>query len=197
MSLNFLGGKLMDENKEIEIKAKKKKSIISKRAGEKIIEDLARNCIDSLISSGFTALDQVVDAVKDSIKMSVLGKENAKNHTVSPVSSRTNYGRYWVSKNENREKLNRDIFSRNIYEYETLEFESRSMADYCLNKLKYYISTRGYVTVGQYYQIARLPYSNVDMRWGWNNLNSVIVQQNLNRKWILIMPEAMEIEEER
>lgn len=187
----------MDENKEIEIKAKKKKSIISKRVGEKIIEDLARNCIDSLISSGFTALDQVVDAVKDSIKMSVLGKENAKNHTVSPVSSRTNYGRYWVSKNENREKLNRDIFSRNIYEYETLEFESRSMADYCLNKLKYYISTRGYVTVGQYYQIARLPYSNVDMRWGWNNLNSVIVQQNLNRKWILIMPEAMEIEEER
>lgn len=191
------------EDKKVEIKAtKKKRSLFQSEDFEKakgyLVEKAISDATGALMTFGFNMIDVLGSTAKGLLRNIIFGNtpNNTSQININQNNSNTNYGKFW------KQSINTDytrtktptIFNRNIYDYETIEFESESMADYCLNRLKYYISVRGYVTVGQMYQEANLPYSNVDLKWGWTNLNNVVIQRNLRNKWILIMPKALEIE---
>lgn len=179
---------------EREVKARKSK-INSKQIKNSLSQTFESTVTDAVVTIGFTMLDQLAEIGKNSLKQIIFG-EDAQSTPITTNSTRQNYGKYWVrSLNSNPISKPQSMYNRDIYDYETLEFDTKASAEYVLNKLRYYISMKGYVTVGQYYQFAGLPYSNVDTRWGWCNLNGVVIQQNIMRKWILVMPKALEIEE--
>lgn len=162
------------------------------------VKEYIMDNVKSGIKSGIVTFSfNMIDIFAGVLKQTISGSINT--NYISASTNTTNYDRYWKQNNKTNILQNSNqvptinMFNRSVYDYETIEFDTQAMAEYCLHKLNSYISQNHYVTVGQYYQEARIPYSNVDMQWGWNKLGNCPIQRNIRGKWIIILPKAMEI----
>ncbi len=184
---------------------KETKMVASKKSSDtqKVKDYILQKAIDDgtsmLMNFGFNMLDAVGNAIKQTIQ-SVVYKDAAPINFQSKIGNGpVNYGKYWtqpIGNQQNKTSPGTTLYHRTVHEYDNVEFETYAMAELCLHRLQYYIAQDGKVTVGQYYQEARLPYTNVDLKWGWNNLSKATLKRNLNGSWSIVMPRAMEIETE-
>ncbi len=192
---------MKDEKVEV-VASKKKQSFIKSEDTAKVKDYILQKAVDDatsmLMNFGFNMLDAVGNAIKQTVQSAVY-KDAAPVNFQSKSSGPTNYGKYWtqpIGNSQNKTSPGVSLYHRNVYEYDNVEFETYAMAEFCLHRLQYYISRDNYVTVGQYYQEARLPYTNVDLKWGWNNLSKATLKRNFNGKWAIVLPRAIEIDTE-
>lgn len=191
------------KEEQMAIKASKKKhSLIKSEDTKKVKDYILQKAIDDgtsmAMNFGFNMLDAVSNAIKQTIQ-SAIYKDQAPINFQTKNTAPTNYGKYWtqpIGNTSPKASPGMSLYQRKIYEYDNIEFETYAMAEFCLHRLQYYISQNGYATVGQYYQEARLPYTNVDLKWGWSNLAKATLKRTFNGKWTIVMPRAMEIETE-
>lgn len=194
---------------KVEIKdAQKEKKIFQEDAskvanyvGEQIKNQLKDQFKNGLANIGFMIMDTVSNGLKNMIQMTLFNGQNIQNYQ-KPSNAPYSQGGYYAYEKQytmpNRYAQNavqtpQDLYSRNVYSYENIEFTTEAEANYVLQLLKNEIRRRGYVEVAALYREAKLQWTYADLDWGWNNLESVRTQRKMNGKWILLMPKAIEI----
>ncbi len=194
---------------KVEIKdAQKEKKIFQEDAskvanyvGEQIKNQLKDQFKNGLANIGFMIMDTVSNGLKNMIQMTLFNGQNIQNYQ-RPSNAPYSQGGYYAYEKQytmpNRYAQNavqtpQDLYSRNVYSYENIEFTTEAEANYVLQLLKNEIRRRGYVEVAALYREAKLQWTYADLDWGWNNLESVRTQRKMNGKWILLMPKAIEI----
>lgn len=194
---------------KVEIKdAQKEKKIFQEDAskvanyvGEQIKNQLKDQFKNGLANIGFMIMDTVSNGLKNMIQMTLFNGQNIQNYQ-RPSNVPYSQGGYYAYEKQytmpNRYAQNavqtpQDLYSRNVYSYENIEFATEAEANYVLQLLKNEIRRRGYVEVAALYREAKLQWTYADLDWGWNNLESVRTQRKMNGKWILLMPKAIEI----
>lgn len=194
---------------KVEIKdAQKEKKIFQEDAskvanyvGEQIKNQLKDQFKNGLANIGFMIMDTVSNGLKNMIQMTLFNGQNIQNYQ-RPSNAPYSQGGYYAYEKQytmpNRYAQNavqtpQDLYSRNVYSYENIEFTTEAEANYVLQLLKNEIRRRGYVEVAALYREAKLQWTYADLDWGWNNLESVRTQRKINGKWILLMPKAIEI----
>lgn len=194
---------------KVEIKdAQKEKKIFQEDAskvanyvGEQIKNQLKDQFKNGLANIGFMIMDTVSNGLKNMIQMTLFNGQNIQNYQ-RPSNTPYSQGGYYAYEKQytmpNRYAQNavqtpQDLYSRNVYSYENIEFATEAEANYVLQLLKNEIRRRGYVEVAALYREAKLQWTYADLDWGWNNLESVRTQRKMNGKWILLMPKAIEI----
>lgn len=194
---------------KVEIKdAQKEKKIFQEDAskvanyvGEQIKNQLKDQFRNGLANIGFMIMDTVSNGLKNMIQMTLFNGQNIQNYQ-RPSNAPYSQGGYYAYEKQytmpNRYAQNavqtpQDLYSRNVYSYENIEFTTEAEANYVLQLLKNEIRRRGYVEVAALYREAKLQWTYADLDWGWNNLESVRTQRKMNGKWILLMPKAIEI----
>lgn len=83
--------------------------------------------------------------------------------------------------------------SSSVYAYEALYFDDYDRADILLNDMREEITTSGYVTVFDMYQMANVPCNNTDMNYGWYNLSSAGILTIPGRGFKLDLPRPVPI----
>lgn len=190
------------EKEQIDMKAKKKKSFLKSEDSKKVMDFILEKARDDGMNllMNFTSgmIDTFGNVAKQSLQKAIYKDSTPINFQATKTQKpTTDFTKYWTKPiNQQTNQNSPAIFNRNVYDYESVEFETYAMAEYCLNRLRYYAGRNGYVTVGQYYQEARLPYSNVDLKWGWTDLSKVTIKRTFNGRWVIVMPNACEIETE-
>lgn len=194
---------------KVEIKdAQKEKKVFQEDAskvanyvGEQIKNQLKDQFKNGLANIGFMIMDTVSNGLKNMIQMTLFNGQNIQNYQ-RPSNAPYSQGGYYAYEKQytipNRYAQNavqtpQDLYSRNVYSYENIEFTTEAEANYVLQLLKNEIRRRGYVEVAALYREAKLQWTYADLDWGWNNLESVRTQRKMNGKWILLMPKAIEI----
>lgn len=194
---------------KVEIKdAQKEKKIFQEDAskvanyvGEQIKNQLKDQFKNGLANIGFMIMDTVSNGLKNMIQMTLFNGQNIQNYQ-RPSNAPYSQGGYYAYEKQytmpnryvqNAVQTPQDIYSRNVYSYENIEFTTEAEANYVLQLLKNEIRRRGYVEVAALYREAKLQWTYADLDWGWNNLESVRTQRKMNGKWILLMPKAIEI----
>jgi hypothetical protein len=194
---------------KVEIKdAQKEKKIFQEDAskvanyvGEQIKNQLKDQFKNGLANIGFMIMDTVSNGLKNMIQITLFNGQNIQNYQ-RPSNAPYSQGGYYAYEKQytmpNRYAQNavqtpQDLYSRNVYSYENIEFTTEAEANYVLQLLKNEIRRRGYVEVAALYREAKLQWTYADLDWGWNNLESVRTQRKMNGKWILLMPKAIEI----
>lgn len=194
---------------KVEIKdAQKEKKIFQEDAskvanyvGEQIKNQLKDQFKNGLANIWFMIMDTVSNGLKNMIQMTLFNGQNIQNYQ-KPSNAPYSQGGYYAYEKQytmpNRYAQNavqtpQDLYSRNVYSYENIEFTTEAEANYVLQLLKNEIRRRGYVEVAALYREAKLQWTYADLDWGWNNLESVRTQRKMNGKWILLMPKAIEI----
>lgn len=197
------------DDKNIDIVAKKKHSLIKNEDTKDAVDYIATQIKNDIKSSMITLLFNTVDVISGTFKQSVQKVFSERtginlNTTRQLNDMHTNYQGMYIKQNpygQNKTNGNRvmtpnSMYKRNVYDYENVEFDSRVAANLVLERMKKQIQFNGYVEVGMFYQAAGLPYTNVDLNYGWTNLDSAVIQRQLNQKWIILMPKAIEIEKD-
>lgn len=194
---------------KVEIKdAQKEKKIFQEDAskvanyvGEQIKNQLKDQFKNGLANIGFMIMDTVSNGLKNMIQMTLFNGQNIQNYQ-RPSNAPYSQGGYYAYEKQytmpnryaqNAAQTPQDLYSRNVYSYENIEFTTEAEANYVLQLLKNEIRRRGYVEVAALYREAKLQWTYADLDWGWNNLESVRTQRKMNGKWILLMPKAIEI----
>lgn len=194
---------------KVEIKdAQKEKKIFQEDAskvanyvGEQIKNQLRDQFKNGLANIGFMIMDTVSNGLKNMIQMTLFNGQSIQNYQ-RPNNAPYSQGGYYAYEKQytmpNRYAQNlvqtpQDLYSRNVYSYENIEFMTEAEANYVLQLLRNEIRRRGYVEVAALYREAKLQWTYADLDWGWNNLESVRTQRKMNGKWILLMPKAIEI----
>lgn len=194
---------------KVEIKdAQKEKKIFQEDAskvanyvGEQIKNQLKDQFKNGLANIGFMIMDTVSNGLKNMIQMTLFNGQNIQNYQ-KPSNVPYSQGGYYAYEKQytmpnryaqNAAQTPQDLYSRNVYSYENIEFTTEAEANYVLQLLKNEIRRRGYVEVAALYREAKLQWTYADLDWGWNNLESVRTQRKMNGKWILLMPKAIEI----
>lgn len=194
---------------KVEIKdAQKEKKIFQEDAskvanyvGEQIKNQLKDQFKNGLANIGFMIMDTLSNGLKNMIQMTLFNGQSIQNYQ-RPSNAPYSQGGYYAYEKQytmpNRYAQNtvqtpQDLYSRNVYSYENIEFTTEAEANYVLQLLKNEIRRRGYVEVAALYREAKLQWTYADLDWGWNNLESVRTQRKMNGKWILLMPKAIEI----
>ena len=194
---------------KVEIKdAQKEKKIFQEDAskvanyvGEQIKNQLKDQFKNGLANIGFMIMDTVSNGLKNMIQMTLFNGQSIQNYQ-RPSNAPYSQGGYYAYEKQytmpNRYAQNsvqppQDLYSRNVYSYENIEFMTEAEANYVLQLLRNEIRRRGYVEVAALYREAKLQWTYADLDWGWNNLESVRTQRKMNGKWILLMPKAIEI----
>lgn len=173
-----------------------------------IAKEIEERGKDAITSFCFSVFDTLVYAAKDTFQRKILKTNVSINQNKSVFGGPTDYTKYGgkvtVHKNNyannytnNRQMAPvREIYSRDVYDYQYIQFNSRASADFVLHKLRDTISQNGYVTVSEYYRLSGERSSQVDAHYGWNNLDGVVANRNMDGSWTLIMPKAIEISQE-
>lgn len=194
---------------KVEIKdAQKEKKIFQEDAskvanyvGEQIKNQLKDQFRNGLANIGFMIMDTVSNGLKNMIQMTLFNGQSIQNYQ-RPSNAPYSQGGYYAYEKQytmpnryaqNAAQTPQDLYSRNVYSYENIEFTTEAEANYVLQLLKNEIRRRGYVEVAALYREAKLQWTYADLDWGWNNLESVRTQRKMNGKWILLMPKAIEI----
>lgn len=194
---------------KVEIKdAQKEKKIFQEDAskvanyvGEQIKNQLKDQFKNGLANIGFMIMDTVSNGLKNMIQMTLFNGQNIQNYQ-RPSNAPYSQGGYYAYEKQytmpnryaqNAAQTPQDLYSRNVYSYENIEFTTEAEANYVFQLLKNEIRRRGYVEVAALYREAKLQWTYADLDWGWNNLESVRTQRKMNGKWILLMPKAIEI----
>lgn len=194
---------------KVEIKdAQKEKKIFQEDAskvanyvGEQIKNQLKDQFRNGLANIGFMIMDTVSNGLKNMIQMTLFNGQSIQNYQ-RPSNTPYSQGGYYAYEKQytmpnryvqNTTQTPQDLYSRNVYSYENIEFMTEAEANYVLQLLRNEIRRRGYVEVAALYREAKLQWTYADLDWGWNNLESVRTQRKMNGKWILLMPKAIEI----
>lgn len=192
--------KIKDAQKEKKI-FQEDASKVANYVGEQIKNQLKDQFKNGLANIGFMIMDTVSNGLKNMIQMTLFNGQSIQNYH-RPSNAPYSQGGYYAYEKQytmpNRYAQNavqtpQDLYSRNVYSYENIEFTTEAEANYVLQLLKNEIRRRGYVEVAALYREAKLQWTYADLDWGWNNLESVRTQRKMNGKWILLMPKAIEI----
>lgn len=176
-------------------------SKVANYVGEQIKNQLKDQFKNGLANIGFMIMDTVSNGLKNMIQMTLFNGQNIQNYQ-RPSNAPYSQGGYYAYEKQytmpnryaqNAAQTPQDLYSRNVYSYENIEFTTEAEANYVLQLLKNEIRRRGYVEVAALYREAKLQWTYADLDWGWNNLESVRTQRKMNGKWILLMPKAIEI----
>lgn len=166
------------------------------------IKSQAKNFVANLF---FSISDSISNGIKNAIQMALFNETAPKNYNSnSSLYSQTgyiNYSKSYTMPNRYAEPqapmlTPQELYSRNVYSYDNIEFNTEAEANYALSVMNQEIRRRGYVEVAVLYREAKQQYTYADMNWGWNDLNSVRAQRKMNGKWSLLLPRAIEISKE-
>lgn len=118
------------------------------------------------------------------------------NRTTRPVSSGPAYREYYRQNNPvnpynnpNPQRLRNDV-----YRYQDYGFNTREEAEDVLNGMWdiFNNSSAKVVTVGEYYELLRLPTNQTDFNYGWTSLSAIEPVQNYaDGKYYLTLPKPM------
>lgn len=178
---------------------------IKSYVGEQIksqIKSQAKNFVANLF---FSISDSISNGVKNAIQMALFKDQTPRNYngnsSLYSQSGYTNYSKSYTIPNRYAEPQTpmltpQELYSRNVYSYDNIEFNTEAEANYALSVMNQEIRRRGYVEVAVLFREAKQQYTYADMNWGWNNLDSVRAQRKINGKWSLLLPRAIEISKE-
>lgn len=179
--------------------AKVKKKSELRRIGESFISEEARNIPRFLAQDVFipTTKNLIYDFVMGGLGMLLFGKFGARQSRtgsgsrvdrVSWVdnSSRIDYS--GASKKTNYDEP-RD---RPRFDYGMITFETRGEAEACLDQMCEVISTYGFVTVADMYDMVQLTQPYTSANYGWDNLSQAIVER-VRDGYIIKLPKAKPI----
>lgn len=131
----------------------------------------------------------ISDIVTDGIDMILYGESrDRKNKSTNKVSYRSYY-------DEGRRSDRRDSSYRSSgrFDYDDLEFDTRSEAEAVREEMLDVIDRYGFVTVADMYDMADLSAPYTSSKYGWTNIRSAEVVRVRNG-YVLKLPKAMPID---
>lgn len=169
----------------------KKKGELAKFADAFVSEDVknVKNYIlmDVLIPAVKKALS---DIVKEGIDMLLYGGSGrSSGRSGNTYISYRNYS----DKKDNR-RPSEEPRSRNYFDFDEVEFDSRGDAEWAQGQLGDIIEAYGYAQVADLYELAKLTPPWTTNNYGWTNINNSKVVRKMNGKFVIKLPRACPIE---
>lgn len=144
------------------------------------------------------AKDAIFNTVTEFFKSLLYGKGNSEPPTRSVMRDRNgnSYTAYnSFSQGAFSKPIGMTTMNRSIYEYQNVEFNSRSSAEMVLSLLKDICDDQGCATVANLYETSGLTPNSTDNNWGWYELPTGIVKvvRKLNGLYRITFPPVVSI----
>lgn len=166
----------------------KKKSEVRKFIDVFIPEDVTN-------VKSFIVLDVIVPAAKkailDIIEVSLYGETGRSNRRSSTPASKVSYSRYY-DKQSDRDSV-RSRNSRNVYEYDDVEFDTINDAQRVIEGLDDIIETYGIASVLDFYDLSNVTGTHIDNKYGWTDLSSAKISRTYGNRYTINLPKPVAI----
>ncbi len=166
----------------------KKKKGFGKFAGAFMSEDVGN-------VKSYILLDVVIPMVKDAaldiLKTLFYGNNGGGSFRKSSGSSKVSYRKYFDDRdNDNRRE--RNVISRNTFDYDDITFDTYGDADSVLDAMHDIISQYGWVSVADFYDLADITTTNyTTAKYGWTDISLNLKPTRVRDGYILKLPRAL------
>lgn len=152
---------------------------IKKYAVEQVVIPTIKQAINSLVSNGISIL------LWGSPTNGARGGANAP---------RVTYGSYWNGGYSQPQPPQRRT-GLDAFDFDSVVFTFKADADAVLSRMDEIVSQYGFVTVGNFYDIAHVSCSNYQAEnYGWKDIRSAYVASTFDGKFVIKLPPAYPIE---
>ena len=143
------------------------------------------------------AKDMIQDMISEGVQRLLFGEARGPARSRRPQSggSYINYGRYSSAMNQRQEQQSRDMSrrARATHDFDELVLEDRGEAEQVLDALTELIDLYELATVYDLYELAGIPASFTDKKWGWTSLRDASVQR-IRGGYLLNLPRPVPVD---